>query len=82
MGGFDERYAPAYCEDSDLAFRLRARGYKVLYQPRSVVIHFEGVSHGTDISSGVKAFQEQNQIRFHDRWQTVLETEHAGQRGC
>ena len=26
MGGFDERYAPAYCEDSDLAFRLRERG--------------------------------------------------------
>ena len=42
MGGFDERYAPAYCEDSDLAFRLRERGYKVLYQPRSRIVHHEG----------------------------------------
>jgi hypothetical protein len=47
LGGFDEAYAPAYCEDSDLAFRLRQAGYVVLYQPRSAVIHFEGVArHG------------------------------------
>ena len=46
MGGFDERYAPAYYEDSDFAFRLRERGYKVMYQPRSQVVHVEGVSHG------------------------------------
>ena len=44
LSGFDERYAPAYCEDSDIAFRLREHGYKVLYQPRSQVVHFEGVS--------------------------------------
>src|SRR5262249_15902471 len=24
LGGFDELYAPAYCEDSDLCFRVRA----------------------------------------------------------
>ena len=34
IGGFDERFAPAYCEDSDLAFEVRAHGFKVLYQPR------------------------------------------------
>jgi hypothetical protein len=27
MGGFDEHYLPAYGEDTDLAFRLRAAGY-------------------------------------------------------
>lgn len=47
LGGFDDRYAPAYCEDSDLAFRLRERGYQVLYQPRSRVVHFGGVSWQT-----------------------------------
>lgn len=26
-GGFDLKYAPAYCEDSDLAFKIRARGF-------------------------------------------------------
>lgn len=77
LGGFDESYAPAYYEDTDLAFRLRERGLKVIYQPRSCIIHFEGVSHGTDLASGVKAYQVQNQIRFRERWQTTLETEHA-----
>jgi len=30
LGGFDELFVPAYYEDTDLAFRIRARGLKVL----------------------------------------------------
>src|SRR5690349_22274388 len=33
LGGFDARYAPAYYEDADLAFAVRAAGRKVYYQP-------------------------------------------------
>jgi GT2 family glycosyltransferase len=76
LGGFDEIFAPAYYEDTDLAFRVRAQGLKVLYQPRSVVIHYEGVSHGTDLSQGVKAFQVQNQTKFRERWAHVLDAQH------
>lgn len=76
LGGFDERYAPAYCEDTDLAFRVRAAGLKVLYQPRSVVIHHQGRSHGTDTSRGVKAFQVINQRKFLHRWRHVLADDH------
>ncbi len=57
LGGFDEIYAPAYCEDSDLAFRLREHGYQVFYQPRSRVVHYEGISHGRTLTGGIKAFQ-------------------------
>ena len=45
IGGFDETFVPAYCEDSDLAFTVRKMGYRVMYQPLSVVVHFEGVSN-------------------------------------
>ena len=45
IGGFDERYKPAYCEDSDLAFEVRKHGYKVMFQHESVAVHFEGVSN-------------------------------------
>lgn len=72
IGGFDERFAPAYCEDSDLAFAVRKAGYKVLYQPKSVVVHFEGVSNGTDTSSGLKAYQVENQKKFFEKWKNVL----------
>jgi O-antigen biosynthesis protein len=76
LGGFDERYAPAYYEDTDLAFRVRQAGRKVLYQPQAVVVHHEGASHGTDIRRGVKAHQVVNQERFRERWRKVLEQFH------
>ena len=76
LGGFDESYAPAYCEDSDLAFRLRELGYKVVYQPRSQIVHYEGVSHGRDPFSGMKAFQAHNTRAFYARWRQVLERDH------
>src|SRR5205814_9600442 len=43
IGGFDERYRPAYFEDSDLAFTLRAKGLRTLYAPASPLIHHEGI---------------------------------------
>jgi GT2 family glycosyltransferase/SAM-dependent methyltransferase len=76
LGRFDEMYVPAYCEDSDLAFRVRQHGLKVYYQPRSVVIHHEGVSHGTDVNAGIKAYQVENQRKFRERWRGELEASH------
>jgi GT2 family glycosyltransferase/glycosyltransferase involved in cell wall biosynthesis/SAM-dependent methyltransferase len=75
VGGFDEEFAPAYYEDADLAFRLRARRMRVLYEPRSLVVHHEGMSHGTDLASGVKAHQVKNQARMMERWGGVLARE-------
>ena len=77
LGGFDERYAPAYYEDTDLAFRVREQGLKVYLQPRSVVVHHEGVSSGTDVSTGVKSWQPVNQRKFLERWGAVLAREHT-----
>lgn len=64
LGGFDTRYAPAYYEDTDLAFAVRAAGKRVLYQPASRVIHAEGVTAGTDTSVGPKAYQVRNRSVF------------------
>jgi len=69
IGGFDTRFAPAYCEDSDLAFEVRKAGYRVVYQPRSQVIHFEGVSNGTDVEgSGLKRYQIANSKKLKEKW--------------
>jgi len=76
IGGFDERFAPAYYEDTDLAFEARKRGYKTIYQPKSVVVHFEGASHGTRTKEGVKSYQEKNRAKFLDKWKDVLDQEH------
>lgn len=71
-GGFDELYAPAYYDDTDLAFAVRKLGFKVYYQPRSVVIHFEGISHGSDLNKGIKRYQTVNRDKFFNKWQEVL----------
>ncbi|MCB1564349.1 MAG: glycosyltransferase [Xanthomonadales bacterium] len=74
LGGFDSYYAPAYYEDTDLAMKVRQAGLRVLYQPKSVVVHYEGITSGTDTGSGVKAHQVTNQQKFLERWREVLAT--------
>src|ERR1035437_7551221 len=39
LGGFDPLLEPFYLEDTDLGYMAWKRGWKVLYQPRSVVFH-------------------------------------------
>lgn len=72
LGGFDLRYAPAYYEDTDLAFAVRAAGLKVYYEPRSTVIHFEGITAGTDTGSGAKRYQVVNREKFLQKWRDAL----------
>ncbi|MGD9805870.1 MAG: glycosyltransferase [Hyphomicrobiaceae bacterium] len=76
LEGFDRIFSPAYCEDADLAFRVRAAGLRCVYHPQSEVIHHEGRSHGTDTTSGIKAYQALNQQKVLARWGHVLEREH------
>lgn len=75
LGGFDEYFLPAYYEDTDLCFRIRANGARVYYQPLSRVVHFEGVTSGTDTgdSRSVKQHQVINQKRFAERWYEELQ---------
>ncbi len=72
LGGFDTQFSPAYYEDTDLAFRIRELGYRTVFQPKSVVVHFEGMSHGTDLSSGIKKKQVENQQLFLKKWEKEL----------
>jgi len=73
LGGFDQRYCPAYYEDSDLAFAVRAAGRHIYYQPAAHIIHHEGVSSGRDLRAGVKQHQVLNRSRFAEKWATALE---------
>ena len=75
LGGFDTRYTPAYYEDTDLAFAVRAAGLRVLVQPASVVVHDEGTSAGTDLNAGPKAAQLRNQAVFAAKWRDALESQ-------
>jgi GT2 family glycosyltransferase len=73
LGGFSDLYAPAYYEDVDMCFALRGLGYRVVYQPLSVVIHDEGTSSGVSLDSGVKRYQVINGPKFVAKWRDALD---------
>lgn len=75
--GFDQLYSPAYCEDMDLAFAVRAAGRRVIYQPESLVVHFEGISSGLDPFAGIKRYQRINRTAFTNKWRAALQQQPA-----
>lgn len=75
LGGYDETFAPAYYEDTDLAFRLRAAGGSVVVQPASKVVHLGGGSHG---HSRAMRLIERNRSAFVGKWRAVLDADHCG----
>ena len=76
IDGFDERFVPAYCEDSDLCFSARKAGFQVVFQPESIVIHYEGISHGTSTDGGYKKYQIKNAQTLFYKWQDILQRDH------
>ncbi len=66
LGGLDRRYMPAYYEDTDLAFAVRAAGYRVLVQPASVVVH--GYENQAKLESDIA----KHRSLFADKWKAEL----------
>jgi GT2 family glycosyltransferase len=74
-GGFDDRYFPAYYEDVDLCLTVQAGGWRVMYEPTSVVHHAEGASASRDFRDFAS---RRNQRQFVAKWAAILSTyQHA-----
>lgn len=72
LGGFDPLLAPFYLEDTDLGFRAWKRGWKVLYQPRSIVHHEHRGTIGKRFSEArIQAVLKKNFILFC--WKNIHE---------
>ena len=69
VGGFDERYFPAYYEDADLCMTARAKGWRVVCEPASVVVHDEGGSTPVPLRHFLS---HRNQQVFVDKWKGTL----------
>jgi len=70
VGGFDEAYYPAYYEDVDLCLKLLKSGKRVVYEPRSELIHHESQSSTSDFKSFLI---QRSHRRFALKWHDVLE---------
>ncbi|HZS59615.1 MAG TPA: glycosyltransferase [Gemmatimonadaceae bacterium] len=44
LGGFDPLYRPAYFEDVDLSYRAWMRGWRIVFEPKSIIYHREGAT--------------------------------------
>jgi GT2 family glycosyltransferase/glycosyltransferase involved in cell wall biosynthesis len=71
LGGFDEAYAPDFFGEYDLAFRLAAAGWRVVYQPAANILHSGSASDGTELRDGPS---RANHARFVARWADELAT--------
>ena len=77
VGGFDERFKIAYCEDSDLAMSVRAKGLIVWYEPKSEVIHFEHQSYQDQEGAGPNDLMLHNTALLLEKWNDVLLSDHS-----
>lgn len=64
LGGFDDLYKPFYWEDIDLSYRAWKRGYKVIWDPRSIVYHKHEGTISSFSKSYVRSVTERNQLLF------------------
>jgi len=55
IGGFDPLFEPMYTEDFDLSYVAWKRGWKVMYEPRCVVYHYNSYSSSQTFTSRSKA---------------------------
>src|SRR5215471_8030257 len=72
LGGFDRLLEPFYLEDTDLGYMAWKRGWKVLYQPRSVVYHEHRGTIGKKFSyEYIQGVLKQNFVLFC--WKNIHE---------
>ena len=65
LGKFDERYAPAFYEEFDMEFAIREAGYKVIYQPKSIILHYDKSSYGSEFRGKQSRL---NRAKFIKKW--------------
>lgn len=74
VGGFDQVELPISLSDTDYCFRIRAQGYKVVYQPEIELVHHEGKTRGRDHENPEKAARQRAELAvMRRRWGAGLD---------
>ncbi len=72
LGGFDALLSPFYLEDTDLGYMAWKRGWKVLYEPRSIVFHeHRGTIAKTFTAAQIDSVLKKNFVLFC--WKNIHE---------
>ena len=73
LGGFDPLFAPGYCEDIDLCFRIRSQGKRILYNPESVIVHHLSATSNNIASDYKIQCVIRNQQKLCEKWQQEID---------
>jgi GT2 family glycosyltransferase len=69
MGSFDERFAPAYYEETDYCVRLWESGHRVVYDPDAAILHYEfGSAAANDDALQLQATNHAVFVARHADW--------------
>ena len=72
--GFDEDFAVVF-NDVDLCMRVTEAGYKIVWEPRCTLYHFESKSRGSD-TYGEKAKRFRRELEYmKDTWGRRIEVD-------
>lgn len=63
IGMYDEQYLVGYCEDADMCMTLKERGYKVIFEPASLIYHKK--HHSKSLNH---PFMQRNKNIFSTKW--------------
>ncbi|MGL5576488.1 MAG: glycosyltransferase family 2 protein [Sarcina sp.] len=74
-GYFDDVYYPVNYEDVDFCYRIRARGYKILYYPDVEMFHHEHITTKNTKDLAIRRTTLKNGIVFRKRWRHMFENE-------
>jgi GT2 family glycosyltransferase/glycosyltransferase involved in cell wall biosynthesis len=73
-GSFNMLYSPAYYEEFDMAFSVKKMGYKVMIQPKAMLIHYGNSSYGINTAIELSIINSQ---KFKKRWNIELQKRSA-----
>lgn len=76
-GGFDEAFNPVQFEDTDLCYRVRSRGWRVLYEPSVEMYHYESTTTAGTAALPNTALVVRHGLLFKNRWMHMIETENG-----
>lgn len=78
LKGFDPIFSPGYWEDIDLGWRAWRMGYKIIWDPRSTVVHKHESTFSKLTPSFVSMIKQRNELLFN--WKNITDpkllTEH------
>lgn len=75
VGRFNDDLAPAFFEEYDLAYALRARGWDTVYAPGCRVLHAGSATYGSETRDRQST---RNHATFAARWADLLATAREG----